>query len=310
MRPCFLFLFILTTTLHFCVADVAKSLASLEEGKVNYDKHTCVSYWDDWSFVCLDGPTAYSVYRYEWPKLSASYAPRLPTVTLGAAAALSGTVGAPAPPQPFEEAGFLHVFDWKAAMAYFIGHKGADHARAFEVKKDDVGLTIHATSYHVAEGVVVEHDDRGSGGSGLAGERSEDAAAELALEAAAAADPEEVQQEEIELQREKEKAAADALAKAAAAKAKEEAELKRIAGEEARGGGAAKESAAAPSSWRLIAPNVPPVYTPSEPRTPVSACELNNSPVLSALCFHAPPLPVPVPLPLHCAALPPFSRSS
>eukprot|EP00750_Incisomonas_marina_P002297 INCI12198.2.p1 GENE.INCI12198.2~~INCI12198.2.p1 ORF type:complete len:735 (-),score=115.31 INCI12198.2:1636-3840(-) len=87
--------------------NVAKSLESLEEGKVNYDKHNCISYWDDWSFVCLDGPTAYSVYRYEWPKLKASYVPRLPAAKLGAAAALSGTVGVPAPPRPFEEAGFF-----------------------------------------------------------------------------------------------------------------------------------------------------------------------------------------------------------
>ena len=33
-----------------------------------------------------------------------------------------------------DEGAFLHLFDWKKQMAYFIGHKGAEKPKSFEVR--------------------------------------------------------------------------------------------------------------------------------------------------------------------------------
>lgn len=249
---------------------IVDTLEELELGGDLHDKHDCVGYWGTWSFKCLAHAIPYASFEFEWPKLTATYYPSFPRQTLHAASlaqldpAYSGEV--------FEEAAFLHVFDWKKEQNYFIGHAGAAHARAFEVKKDGAGLTLHASQYHVSD---VDEASISARSVLKPGSDDADNPVVLALMAAKAAgetaDQAAVQQEEAAI------AAAKLQVEAENAK---ELEVQKEAMEQEVGGGSsgskqlesqAQAAEPQPSSseddpWRYIAANVAPVYQKTEPR--------------------------------------------
>jgi len=251
---------------------VVESIKQLRPDGPLHSRHDCVGFWGDWTHKCLSMPTPMGIYRFEWPLLKGSYLPSMPSIRLTSPVSIPSHGTADTPQQQssstesFEEAAFLHIFDWKKAMAYFIGHNGANHARAFEVKHDDVGLTIHSSLYHVAD-----DNDVGGGGQNVQDQieqleevlRQDETGVEAGSQVAraeAAADAEVLRDEEINLEKAHEAAKRD----------KQDSQMQESAAKEESSMDVSIDS----SSWKFIAPNVPPRYVPSQPRTKVCASHM------------------------------------
>lgn len=121
----------------------------MQKGATLRNEHSCVVFWDDWTFKCLDAPSPMSVYNFSWPLLTGAYYASLPITKLVSVSAAKDPVDYTVEGTSFEEAAFLHLFDWKREMTYLIGHSGARNSRAFEIKKEANDLVIHASDYHV-----------------------------------------------------------------------------------------------------------------------------------------------------------------